>query len=70
MPSFSKFIELHERKLFTKDINTIADNLMAVTNRASSMIGTEKELNSVVVALEDNLRKLKLILKKHDLYDI
>ena len=69
--TFDKFIILHEKRMLTKDVDKMENNIVAVTNRASSALGRlgGKEMDKAVKKIFDGLEEFQNILAKHEMYD-
>lgn len=70
--SFNDFIRIHERKLMTTDVDLLENNLTAVTNRASSILGAEggDDLQEAISKLIEGLNMFQKVLVKHELYEL
>ncbi len=70
--SYMEFIILHEKKLMTNEINSLEKEIISITNRASSVLGSlaDKDLDTATDTLLTGITTLKKVLTKHELYDI
>ena len=70
--TFAEFTALHERKVLTKDFDSLEGEMTELTSRVSSMLGNMggEELNGVIANIAENLIELQKILVKHDLYEV
>ncbi len=70
--SYMDFIVLHEKKLMSKDVNSLENDITSTTNRVSSILGAlaEEDLQEATEKLMDGLDMFKKVLIKHKLYDV
>ena len=70
--SFTEFMILHEKKLMTKDVNSLENDIVSATNRSSSVLGSiaSNDLDEATQKLMEGLTMFKKVLSKHELYEI
>lgn len=69
--SFTEFMVLHEKKIMSKDVNSLEKGIIEATDRSSSLLGNEdKELREATDKLMEGISMLKRTLAKHHLYEI
>jgi len=70
--SYEEFVIIHEKKLMSKDVDSVENGIVSVINRASSILGNidDGELDKVNELFDKGMLLLKKILNKHDLYEI
>ena len=70
--SYTEFVMLHEKKLMSKDINELENDIISATNRTSSVLGelAGKDLDDATQKLMEGINLFKKVLAKHQLYEL
>jgi len=70
--SYTEFIMLHEKKLMSKDVNALENDIISATNRTSSVLGSlaGEDFNEASHKLMEGISLFKKVLAKHQLYEI
>ena len=70
--SYTEFIMLHEKKLMSKDVNALENDIISATNRTSSVLGSlaGEDFNEASRKLMEGISLFKKVLAKHQLYEI
>lgn len=70
--SFNEFMIIHEKKLMTKDVNALENDIISATNRSSSVLGSlaGSDLDEASAKLLEGLTMFKKVLAQHELYEI
>lgn len=70
--TFDEFMVMHEKKLMSKDVNALENDIVATTNRTSSVLGAlaGDDLQEATDKLMEGLSLFKKVLAKHQLYEI
>lgn len=70
--SYNEFMIMHEKKLMSKDVNTLENDIISATNRTSSVLGSlaGKDLDEATEKLMEGIAMFKKVLAKHELYEI
>lgn len=70
--SFNEFMIMHEKKLMSKDVKALENDIISTTNRTSSVLGSlaGTDLDEATEKLKEGLTMFKKVLAKHQLYEI
>lgn len=70
--TFTEFMIIHEKKLMSKDVNSLESGIIDTTERSSAILGEDvsEELQNATKKMMEGLSMFKKVLAKHQLYEI
>jgi chromosome segregation ATPase len=68
--SFTDFIVLHEKKVLSKDVRNLEGDITSITERIENISANKEEISKTLMRLSEDLRLLKVVLTKNNLYDL